>query len=62
MADAGEPAAHNRRSLHAVPGGQSAGPDGRSAVGTETLLARVAKGDQDAFAALYDRAAGQVYG
>jgi len=29
---------------------------------TEALLALVAKGDQDAFAALYERCAGQIYG
>lgn len=52
------------RALRAVPGG--ADPHGTSegpgAVAMETLLARVAQGDQKAYAALYDRMAGPVYG
>jgi RNA polymerase sigma-70 factor (ECF subfamily) len=44
------------RALRAVGG--AAADD----VSTEALLGRVAKGDQDAFAALYDRVGGQVFG
>lgn len=49
------------RPLRAVPplrqsGDQSAEPS------TEDLLALVATGDQDAFAVLYERCAGQIYG
>ncbi|HWB72615.1 MAG TPA: sigma-70 family RNA polymerase sigma factor [Egibacteraceae bacterium] len=41
----------------------AAGPTGPvAAVSSETLLARVANGDQAAFAALYERVAGAVYG
>lgn len=36
--------------------------DSRASAPDETLLARVAKGDQEAFEVLYDRVAGQVYG
>lgn len=51
---------HVRR-LRAVPGGAQA-PDGPGGVALETLLARVAKGDQEAFTTLYDRVASQIYG
>lgn len=44
-----------RPSLRLVAESPASAPD-------ETLLARVAKGDQEAFALLYDRVAGQVYG
>lgn len=47
-------AAHH---LHSVPGATAATP-----ATLEDLLAAVAKGDQDAFAAVYDRVGGQVYG
>jgi len=54
-----------RRPLRAVPdhgAAADAGDDGSGGVPNETLLARVARGDQVAFAALYERCAGQVYG
>lgn len=52
------------RPLRAVPedAGAPASVEGPGAVALETLLARVAKGDQHAFATLYDRVAGPVYG
>ncbi|HVL99011.1 MAG TPA: sigma-70 family RNA polymerase sigma factor [Egibacteraceae bacterium] len=52
------------RPLRAVPSGADAGglPDGPGTVSFETLLARVAQGDQRAFAGLYDRMSGPVYG
>lgn len=58
------------RPLRAVPnpgpgadrGDGGSGGMGGGAVPNETLLARVARGDQVAFAALYERCAGQVYG
>lgn len=52
------------RALRAVPGGRDplGMPDGPGAVALETLLARVAQGDQKAYAALYDRMAGPIYG
>lgn len=49
------------RPLRAVPGGGES-PEAASAIVLETLLARVAQGDQKAFTLLYDRVAGQVYG
>lgn len=52
-----------RPSLRAV--GRQAAPSavaGPGAVASETLLARVANGDEDSFAALYDRLAGPVFG
>ena len=42
--------------LRPVPTGETARPE------LDTLLAAVAKGDQSAFAELYDRVGGQVYG
>lgn len=56
---AGAAARGSRRRLRAVHGGEDLRG---TVVSTETLLARIALGDQDAFAALYDRVAGQVYG
>ena len=51
------PAPDDRRRLRSVPAGQAAAPPT-----TEELLSAVAKGDQTAFAALYDRVGAQVYG
>ncbi|HVM12789.1 MAG TPA: ECF RNA polymerase sigma factor SigK [Egibacteraceae bacterium] len=50
--------------LRAVPTGADPATmsEGIGAVALETLLARVAQGDQKAYATLYDRVAGQVYG
>jgi RNA polymerase sigma-70 factor (ECF subfamily) len=53
-----EEAESDRPRLEPVP---DAGTDPR-AVASEVLLARVAKGDQAAFASLYDRVSDQVYG
>ena len=50
--------ATDRRPLRAVPSG--AGP--LSEPSTEDLLVRVARGDQAAFATLYDRVGSQVFG
>ncbi len=49
-----------RRALRAVPSGVAA--PGLPAPSSERLLARTARGDRTAFAALYDRVSGQVYG
>lgn len=49
----GPPAHH----LHSVPAGASAAPDT-----LEDLLTEVARGNQQAFATLYDRIGGQVFG
>jgi RNA polymerase sigma-70 factor (ECF subfamily) len=51
-------AAAQPRPLRAVP----AGAGSIAPVSTETLLARVARGDQPAFATLFDRMSGQIYG
>ncbi len=48
-----------RRALRAVP---SAPLTPASPVSSETLMARVARGDQRAFATLYERMGGKVYG
>ncbi len=48
-----------RRALRSVP---SAGVAAVSRPSSELLLARVARGDRHAYAALYDRVGGQVYG
>jgi RNA polymerase sigma-70 factor, ECF subfamily len=62
MGDAGDPAPRGEPRLRAVSSDDAGRADGPAAMATETLLARVAKGDQRAYAALYDRVAGQVYG
>lgn len=46
------------RPLRAVPGDA----DGTAHATEDELLVRCSRGDQDAFSALYDRVAGQVYG
>ena len=48
-----------QRRLRAVPGSPADLP---GAASTETLMARVARGDQEAFAALYDRVGARVFG
>jgi RNA polymerase sigma-70 factor, ECF subfamily len=52
---------HRSRGEPGRPPGGQAGP-GRRADELGTLLTRVARGDQDAYAAVYDRTAGQVLG
>ena len=55
--DSGPAPDEHRRRLRSVPAGDAAAPPT-----TEELLSAVAKGDQTAFAALYDRVGAQVYG
>jgi RNA polymerase sigma-70 factor, ECF subfamily len=53
------PMSAQQRPLSAVPGTGDRDQDAHS---LEVLLSHVARGDHDAFAELYDRVAGQVYG
>lgn len=54
------PDASDAPTLRAVPA--TGGSDVTQAVSTESLMGQIARGDQAAFAELYDRVAGKVYG
>lgn len=54
--------AEQPRPLRAVPGGSPSGGGRSDPAALEALLARVATGDRQAYAAVYDRVAASVYG